>query len=91
VHETQVPSSASELHVKGYNRFHCYSTAQIQLFEAYLALDAQHDIQSCATIWDGTHLSSAQTSQTAPADFTQHGPGSMHHVLLSSIGLSTIW
>ncbi|CAL8462476.1 g2009 [Coccomyxa elongata] len=48
----QVPASQDELQSKGYNRYHCYASSQIQLFEAYLALDATYSIQSCATIWD---------------------------------------
>lgn len=47
----QVPDAGTDMHSKGYNRYHCYSASQIQLFEAYLALDAAHSIQSCATIW----------------------------------------
>ncbi|CAK0750651.1 hypothetical protein CVIRNUC_002007 [Coccomyxa viridis] len=46
-----VPPASQDLNSTGYNRFHCYSSSQIQLFEAYLALDASHAIQSCATIW----------------------------------------
>lgn len=51
-----MPASLDELQQKGYNRFHCYASAQIQLFEAYLALDSLHGIQSCATIWDSKHI-----------------------------------
>ena len=47
----QVPEAGQDLNSTGYSRFHCYSSSQIQLFEAYLALDASHSIQSCATIW----------------------------------------
>ena len=47
----QVPDGGGSLQARGYRRYHCYSAAQIQLFEAYLALDAAHSIQSCATIW----------------------------------------
>ena len=51
----QVPSSADELRSKGYNHYHCYSSGQIALFQAYLALDAAHAIESAAVIWDGAH------------------------------------
>ena len=52
----QVPDGSGSLQSRGYRRYHCYSAAQIQLFEAYLALDAAHSIQSCATIWGSKRL-----------------------------------
>ena len=58
---TQVPPAGQDLNSAGYSRFHCYSLSQIQLFEAYLALDASHAIQSCATIW-GSMMHSSHTA-----------------------------
>ncbi len=53
----QVPDGGGSLQSRGYRQYHCYAAAQIQLFEAYLALDAAHSIQSCATIWASKSLS----------------------------------
>lgn len=47
----QVPAADANLASSGYTRYHCYAASQIQLFEAYLALDAAHAIESCATVW----------------------------------------
>lgn len=58
-----MPASEEELQAKGYNRYHCYSIGQIQLFEAYLAMDAAHSIQSCATIW-GSELPAYELPET---------------------------
>ena len=53
----QVPNNQGELQSRGYNMFHCYLTSLLQQFQAYLALDAAHGIESAAVIWGSAPLS----------------------------------
>jgi hypothetical protein len=49
---TLVPSSTQVQSSKGYHRFHCYNTQAIANFDAMLAQDMKHKIQSIAVMFN---------------------------------------
>ncbi|RYF52157.1 MAG: hypothetical protein EOO38_01165 [Cytophagaceae bacterium] len=47
-----VPGSEAERRAQGYHKYHCYNSGQVSMFDAMLALDQKHGLQSVAIIWN---------------------------------------